>query len=370
MTPATDTPDYYAVLGVAPDAPPDALRRAYGERARETMSDRARFEALGQAWETLKDETRRAAYDAERAGKATPTMTETSNATLMMPPPTEQTAQMPPGSKTMAWGGERTQAVVLPPCPVCQTPGIPGEEFCVECGFLVGSVAGGGLAARPLPRLRDETGREWTLKPGENTVGREGADIMLADKSVSRRHARLVADDGGVFVEDTGSTNGTKTGGQPLVAGRQVGLSDGDRVQFGAVKLTVVIPDGAFVARVALPAPAPDAAPPLAALPAPAGALVKSGGAKLVGAGGEFALITPKTTVGRKATNTLAIAGDGTVSGSHAELVQEEGQWLLKDTGSTNGTRVNGRRLPPGTPQPLADGDEIAFGQTVYTFHC
>lgn len=52
---------------------------------------------------------------------------------------------------------------------------------------------------------------EHPLPPGaELVVGRsEGCDVTIADGSVSRLHARLVADGEGVYVEDLGSANGT-----------------------------------------------------------------------------------------------------------------------------------------------------------------
>jgi pSer/pThr/pTyr-binding forkhead associated (FHA) protein len=49
-------------------------------------------------------------------------------------------------------------------------------------------------------------------------------------------------------------------------------------------------------------------------------------------------------TVGRKPGNTLQIL-DNSVSGSHAELVIEPEGVLLRDTGSTNGTRVGTTRV-------------------------
>ena len=46
------------------------------------------------------------------------------------------------------------------------------------------------------------------------------------------------------------------------------------------------------------------------------------------------------------------------VSRRHARITFRDGQYLLEDLGSTNGTFVNrGRRLSPGTRQSLNDGD-------------
>ncbi|MBL8857813.1 MAG: FHA domain-containing protein [Planctomycetes bacterium] len=70
-------------------------------------------------------------------------------------------------------------------------------------------------------------------------------------------------------------------------------------------------------------------------------------------------------TVGRKPGNTLQIL-DNSVSGSHAVLSIEGDGVLLRDTGSTNGTRVGGQRV---LEQRLAHGDTVLFGNMRFTFH-
>ena len=57
------------------------------------------------------------------------------------------------------------------------------------------------------------------------------------------------------------------------------------------------------------------------------------------------------------------------VSRRHARITMTDGKHFLEDLGSTNGTFVNrGKRLPPGTRQPLNDGDEIIVGKTFLRF--
>lgn len=50
------------------------------------------------------------------------------------------------------------------------------------------------------------------------------------------------------------------------------------------------------------------------------------------------------------------------VSARHGTIRFADGQYLLADDQSTNGTFVNGERLPDGGTHPLHDGDVIAFG--------
>lgn len=57
------------------------------------------------------------------------------------------------------------------------------------------------------------------------------------------------------------------------------------------------------------------------------------------------------------------------VSRRHARIIFENGKFMIEDLGSTNGTFVNrGRRLLPGNPHLLTDGDEIIVGKTFLRF--
>jgi pSer/pThr/pTyr-binding forkhead associated (FHA) protein len=63
-------------------------------------------------------------------------------------------------------------------------------------------------------------------------------DLSAADTSgsVSRRHARIGKDDTSIYVEDLGSSNGSRHNGQPLRAGMQTPLQDGDELVFGSLQ--------------------------------------------------------------------------------------------------------------------------------------
>lgn len=68
-------------------------------------------------------------------------------------------------------------------------------------------------------------------------------------------------------------------------------------------------------------------------------------------------------TVGRHSDNSLCIANP-TVSSRHAELLAAGDGLFVRDLGSTNGTYVNGHRL--SYAEPLADGDLVQFGTSVF----
>jgi Nif-specific regulatory protein len=70
-------------------------------------------------------------------------------------------------------------------------------------------------------------------------------------------------------------------------------------------------------------------------------------------------------TLGRNRSNSIVLQ-DKHASRWHAEVVYEEGRWLIRDCGTLNGTRRNGERLLHATP--LRHGDEIGIGDTVVRF--
>lgn len=53
---------------------------------------------------------------------------------------------------------------------------------------------------------------------------------------------------------------------------------------------------------------------------------------------------------------------DGKVSRRHGQITSDNGQLLLEDLGSTNGTKLNGTALGPGEKKAVSGGDTISFG--------
>ncbi|MDR3403377.1 MAG: FHA domain-containing protein [Chthoniobacter sp.] len=68
-------------------------------------------------------------------------------------------------------------------------------------------------------------------------------------------------------------------------------------------------------------------------------------------------------TVGRLPDNVLQIE-DISVSSRHATLtLGEDGDYILRDIGSTNGTELNGKEIAREEDHKLQDGDKITFGK-------
>ena len=84
-------------------------------------------------------------------------------------------------------------------------------------------------------------GGRWPLTRAGLLIGRDAdCDIMVADRQVSRHHARIrVAAEGEVFLEDLQSKNGTHVNGVAIEGSRR--LNDGDVIQVAvAAKLLFV----------------------------------------------------------------------------------------------------------------------------------
>jgi len=108
-------------------------------------------------------------------------------------------------------------------------------------------------------------------------------------------------------------------------------------------------------------------AAPRSAAAAPARArqwrlIVVSPGETGMAAGVEFP-VAGSMTIGRDPDSGIVL-GDPSVSARHAVLERVQGGWRLTDTGSTNGTRVEGRPVGPGGAL-LRGNERIALGAVV-----
>jgi hypothetical protein len=79
---------------------------------------------------------------------------------------------------------------------------------------------------------------------------------------------------------------------------------------------------------------------------------------------GELFTLSPVTTIGTDTTCTMVL-NDKFMSSKHAEVKAENGVWVLRDAGSTNGTYVNNRRIDR---HELVDNDFIKFGSALLKF--
>lgn len=79
-------------------------------------------------------------------------------------------------------------------------------------------------------------GKRWELNGALATIGRDPTcEVCVPDTSVSRRHAQLVRQPSGLYVQDLASQNGTWLNDQPL--GAPAPLRAGDVLRVGEVEL-------------------------------------------------------------------------------------------------------------------------------------
>ena len=76
---------------------------------------------------------------------------------------------------------------------------------------------------------------------------------------------------------------------------------------------------------------------------------------------------TKVMTIGRQLGAYLLIDNDS-VSRRHAEISYANGQYVLRDVGSANGTFVSDVRLEPGSVHILKPGDQLRFGKVKFVF--
>ncbi len=356
--------NYYAILEVPVGCRLEEIRQSYHRLLQENMDSEDAFADLKEAYEVLTTPERREEYDRAAWGETFGGGTGEPGSVPRLISPTER---CPMGTDAQ--------------CPVLRGRLIASDKYCPECGFLLAGLdADGPVPDAAPPRqvwLEEPGGQTHRLRAGLNIVGREGADVLLPDKTVSRQHARLdVGADGAVTVEDLSSTNGTAVGGDPLVAHVLRRLSGGDTIRFGSVGTILRVAAPAEV-RIAEAAPVKESTLPLVEpaifddAPSDTGTAVGVRGQVVQSRDGEekpYLLLPGVTTFGRRSDSSVVLPGDPYVSGSHAQILAEGDSFQVVDVGSTNGTLLNGTRLEINTPLPLSDGDVVLIGSTALRF--
>jgi ABC-type multidrug transport system ATPase subunit/pSer/pThr/pTyr-binding forkhead associated (FHA) protein len=236
-------------------------------------------------------------------------------------------------------------------------------------------------------------------------IGRDPAECQVVFNQtewpmVSRRHAEIRFKDGRYLLVDTNSSFGTFLNGQRITEPTEI--REGARAQFGAggpiMRVTRIegdqpappapvdfaemetrrdmMPGEQSVSAAAPPTPPraaapppqpppPQQQPPPPAPPRPAAAPSQPAFVEIVrSATGNLERVQVTKDVmllGRDPATDVAIeASAAVVSRRHAEIQRRDGQFVLVDKGSFNGTLLNDQRIT--TPTPLYDGDRIQLG--------
>jgi serine/threonine protein kinase len=205
------------------------------------------------------------------------------------------------------------------------------------------------------------------LKGPSVTVGRDPeAEISVDDSSVSWRHATFEPSGSEWFVFDLGSLNGTVLNGKRLAANQKGLLSPGAEIRLG--KTTFIFLSSSRKKRQDLDT---SAGPKQAESKAPASPIRLTPRAPVAtflvvregpGAGQTISLEALPVVVGGEGGPGIEGVQDPFVSARHLELERGPGGVQVRDLGSSNGTRLNGRPLPAGSPEMIQVGDELRLG--------
>jgi pSer/pThr/pTyr-binding forkhead associated (FHA) protein len=175
-------------------------------------------------------------------------------------------------------------------------------------------------------RMDDERKWEPIRIQAPVVLGRaDTADVKIEHESISGQHAKITYENAEWMLSDLGSTNGTRINGERI---EYHAVNEGDLVSIGLIN---------FLVKTTRPLPR---------LFCPA-------------EGRTFALGMLPFIVGRTAGNHLMLS-DTSISGRHATFSEQHKTYFVKDNNSTNGVRVNGRRIQYS---PLQDGDNIKIGR-------
>ena len=240
---------------------------------------------------------------------------------------------------------------------------------------------------KPIPSLlvmgADGGARRFELAGSSASLGRgEDNDIVIEDPAISRRHLIFRREVDGVTVEDCGSRNGTVFNGAQL---KKAMLTHGAELHIGECLIrflgsasqaepnrevdsgeeTLCKPSPEFAA----PHPqavAEDAAEPAVEAVEPQSTHRESAWTLEVvrpdGSHNRVPLKTALTTIGRAKADLVIV--DTKVSRRHGELEVGPAGVTYRDTGSTNGSLLNGRAV---TSALLKVGDVLKLGETSLT---
>ncbi len=193
-------------------------------------------------------------------------------------------------------------------CPFCSAETRPGDNFCLQCGNRL-------TPASSSPQQAQPTSSEATvLEQPPNWSGNQydQGTIAASPPPWSNASESTVAE--GLDYEQTQRSEGLAPVGQATL----------DRIE-NPGRLILRSEDGEVVK--------------------------------------EYILDQPEMTVGRLAGSDILLPKDKLASRRHATIHYENGNYVVHDEGSSNGTFVNGQQLEGMGSQVLHDGDRLGVGE-------
>lgn len=78
-------------------------------------------------------------------------------------------------------------------------------------------------------------------------------------------------------------------------------------------------------------------------------------------------ILTRPVVIGRSSTRSeISVSRDSSLSRSHAQIYEQDGQVIVTDLGSKNGTHIGSHRLQPHTPTIVPDGALLRLGHVTF----
>lgn len=272
------------------------------------------------------------------------------------------------------------------------------------------------IVGAPPAYLREESSdRHYDILWQGAIIGRPDADPVHSEllavnletypngQRVSRRHAQILEEGGEYYVESLSQSNPTFLNSETNPITERRLLRNGDRIRIGNKLFTLTFLHKTFAAGIppvpvqAAAVPRPSAKPPTArveepfleattpvaqsAPASPATPVVPPASATIAVTNMPLARLQVRTsidtanqgkvveitqtpfTMGRENCD-LSLRGDRKISRTHATIMYDfsSGIFYLTDLESSNGTWLDGNRLPPNTPRKLYPGATISLG--------
>lgn len=186
------------------------------------------------------------------------------------------------------------------------------------------------------------------VAPGK-TIGRGGVnDIVIDVEGVNGFHADVKVEGDNVLITDVNTTSGTMVNGKKIAAPTPLGA--GDIILIHGVELEVVEDEGAGSKTLVLSGTA------LLDMGAGCWSLIADSGPEK----GQVIPVVERIEIGRALECDISIL-EPALSRKHAELELIDGDLIVRDLGSVNGTYVNGKKVE--NQVPLNDRDVLQFGK-------
>ncbi len=201
----------------------------------------------------------------------------------------------------------------------------------------------------PAVLYRKLTGEVFPLEKKQVVLGRgkDRADVVLeGNREISRRHAEVIQQDQKLYLKDLCSTFGTEVNGSPADSEEPVELGSVAAVSMGSEEFLILsgpwVRDAVKLDRFGLLKS------------------VRTGEVRPV-TGERFALDRSHVWDGEVLTSRLISRR------SQTEIECRDGEFLLRDLDSPNGTFLNGEKLTDRAER-LCDGDEISVVEEKFVF--